>query len=206
MLSDFFPGCAPSQLDGVNTPPAHTIDQEFGDFFFAGEACVYRQLPPTVRAVDLDWVYYGKAAKSLDQARLHAARIFSYGRKTRGAAHRDVWKHLKGINQANYGISGFMQTGRVREVIEQKYVLGQQDFGALYVIDCREAEVLDVDALCAYSDQTGPQNGESEILFSQCLPPTRILGAGLYSRGNGHPCLVEVIANRNYQAPGPRTG
>ena len=203
LLADLFPGTVPTFAAGVEKPLARAVDRPFGNFFFREQAHAYEALPTSTKAPHVRWVYYGKPVDGRPQGRTHASRIFTFGRETRGAAHRDVWKHLKGINHANYGTSGFMQTGCIREVIERKYLFQRQAdaaMGLLYVIAAEGAQILDVDALSEHMGCKEPENGDGEIIFSGCLPPARVLGAALCAMGleGSRPTVVEVLANPNY--------
>lgn len=187
----------PSEMQSV----AGAADAPFGSFFYNGVAYAYSSLPLSLKRPETDWLFYGKSISDISHADTHAARMFTYGRATRGKAHRDVWKHQKGTSRNAYGVSGFFQTSKILEVVTEKYLFDQRKspaFGLLYVIDSRGAELLDVDAFSAWIGRMEPENGEGEVLFSEALSPLRIVGAGVGRRDGEDFRLVKSFLNPNY--------
>lgn len=192
---------APEAPPGVQ-PAADLNDVPFGQLFYDGVPYVYPDLPIDVKKRDAPWLFYGKASTNPDQSVAHAARLFTYGRTTREKAHRDVWKHQKGIQRSAYGISGFFQASKVLGVVARKYLFDRRRcpaFGALYVIDGSGSDVLDVDRFCEWIGRIEPENGEGEVLFSESLPASRLAGAGVYRWDGGDGLrLLQLLINPNY--------
>jgi hypothetical protein len=187
----------------IDVQPAKKLNRSpFGRFWYAGICYDYSDLAADLKQLKSRWLFYGKSISQATQTDVHAARLFTYGRATRGKAHLDVWKHQKGISRRSYGVSGFFQTSTKLCVVTEKYLFDRQKspaLGLLYVIDSANAQVLDVDRFCESIERSEPENGEGEVLFSEVLPACRIVGAGTYqwSKEKGI-ALLKLLLNPNY--------
>jgi len=181
----------------------------------------YEQLDDSITLSNYDgFVYFGTPVKnkpsqelSLKAARKKIDLMFQYGRSTRGAkGHRNVYRHQlagMGKNSAKDIKSGFFQTSKDHEIVMKNFVFGQSsnkrtDYGIMYIIDPKYAQVVDVDALSKAHDMgSNVLFSESEVLFSSTLNPTRVYAAAIVRETKeGNKIVLELRLNGNYLPPG----
>ena len=154
----------------------------------------YADIPPAIRQFK-DPVYYGRPAKSLEDAERNMKTLFQFGRNNRGSAHLDLEKHAMSTQTE---ASGFFPTS-VSSRVAEGFAMNKQGVGVVYFIDPRGAEVLNLTDFVATVGSGGGYFGEKEILFPAKLSPDRVIGGviGHFEKGKFVP--DKTVFNPNYQ-------
>ena len=94
-------------------------------------------------------------------------------------------------------MSGFFQTSSSREIVMQHYLFGSSSsLGLLFLIDGKDAPLLDLDALAPHVGEA--PLGDAEVVFMRALDPRRVRAAVLYTKVHGEAQPGAVLANPNY--------
>jgi hypothetical protein len=192
----------------VAAPPSSIRDREFGDVNWDETAIRYEDLPANARGADLaDPLYFGRPEASLENALRSAQTLFQFGRNNRGAAHRDVFKH---VASTQTGSSGFLQTSKSYEVAVS---FAKGDYGVVLIVNPKGAKLLDLEF---FADAFPPSfinakvmaakstlQREKEVLFSGSMPPQRIVGAVILKKNPADRTVsvIRVYENPNYASP-----
>lgn len=184
----------------LEVPSAVERDESFyGEFRNNGKKIVYHALPEQIRKHNGD-LYYGRPAKSPEEAEDFLKKLFQFGRGSRGQSHHDIEKH---VTSSQSGPSGFFSTSALEHVAKAFAQKKDFEYGLLVIVDGHKAEVLDLAGLIKNTDFKNGFNDEQEVLFAKNLNASRIKGAQLIkwvkdSEGWRRPEAVVYYPNPNY--------
>jgi hypothetical protein len=151
-----------------------------------------------------DVLYYGRPAKSEEDAVKNMKILFQYGRSNRGGATFDLYSH---VNDTKKGPrSGFFSTSKT--FWEAYTFAGREHDGIVYVIDGAGAPGIDIEKLAKHLEPRGLTVAPEDLIDTEHefaltgVDPRQIKGAWL-RKGSA----FEFVPNPNYDPhwryPGP---
>lgn len=204
-------------LHGIHPQPmvvgaanAKVTDMPFGKFKYEGKEYDYATTPDAAKKLTTgsDEIFFGRRAKSLEDAKKIIARYFTEGveRSAKGA-HFDVQRHQSNIGQESKNgkmvpdssNSGFSNGS---EALEPAMAFADRTQGGIvFIMDTRGQEILNLSPW--HENVTGLFSSymtEREVLTKGGRPPHRVRAAILF----GEDGPIALYTNPNYVAGGAK--
>jgi hypothetical protein len=180
------------------------VDHPFGEFEYRQEKpekVNWDDLPPAARNQSGPrFGFWGRGYSTLPSGRRARKMYFEEGFTTRERSHKNISHAVMNTSPSQGQGSGFAP---VSGSFEQSYFwsrINAPKQRLVFIVDTREAQVLNVAEFFAHVGEPYRYPAEKEISFMKAIPAARVLGALVFERPRKGEEFVPVglVLNRNY--------